>query len=154
MMMINVCTDWVDLWVRDGGYFDGVQDALPRVALHLLYAETSSVQGLSAYQLVRSVESSAAMGSGIRGDFAQQALPALVRLLRQLEMLGEVGIYQYHHLSLDILASRGVLHTSSYLSADWQIHHPDRKSPKFWPPFLFAQCSEHLVLLIIPFFWI
>jgi hypothetical protein len=50
-----VLADWVDLWVCDGGYFDGVQDALSGVALHLLHAAQAGVQGLSAHQLVGSI---------------------------------------------------------------------------------------------------
>jgi hypothetical protein len=137
-----VLADWVDLWVCDGGYFDGVQDALSGVALHLLHAAQAGVQGLSAHQLVGSVEPSAAVGSRVRGDFAQQALPSLVWLLRQLEMLGEIGVHQHHNLPLDVLASRRLLHPPRHLPPHWKVHHPYRKYQSPPQADVYAKCSE------------
>jgi len=83
----------MDLWVGDGGYSDGLQNALSGMAVDLLHAPPAGIQGLSAHQFVRSVEPSAALGAWFRRDFAQQTLSALVWLGRQLEMLGETGVY-------------------------------------------------------------
>ena len=117
----------MDLRVCDGGHSDGFQDALPGVALDLLHAEAPSVQGLSSDQSVGSFEPSVAVGFGVGGDLPQQALPVVVWLWRTLEVLGEAGVYQHHHLSTDFPASGCVLCAPSGLLAHRQIHHPNCK---------------------------
>jgi len=131
------CADRVDLWVRDRGYSDGVQDALSGLALHLLHATPASIQGLRAHQFVRSVEPSAAVGSWFRGNFAQSALPTVVwlwrRQKRRLEMPGKTGVHQHHYLPAHLLALAGILCASCRLFAHWKIYYPHGKNLKPLP---------------------
>jgi hypothetical protein len=68
MRLIWNIADWMDLWVSHRRYSDGIQDALPRVAVNLLHATQACVQGIGTHQSVWSVESSVALGTWIGGN--------------------------------------------------------------------------------------
>ena len=116
--------DRVDLWIGDGGYSDGIQDACEGLEVDILHAKACGVQRVGANQLVGSSEPGAEVGSGIRGDFAQPPLPNLVWIWWKAQVLGEIRLHQHHHLSCHRHPSRHLLYSPGHLSPHRQVHHP------------------------------
>ncbi|KAG2635107.1 hypothetical protein PVAP13_2NG336042 [Panicum virgatum] len=114
----------VDLRVHHGGHPDGVQDALPRVALRLLHAEAGGVQGVGAHQPLRPPQPGAPVGAGVRRDLLQPPQPAAVRLQeRQPQVARALRLHQHHHLPLHLAAAARLLHPPGRLPPHRQVHH-------------------------------
>jgi len=131
VMNCNVCSvgaalnaAGVDLRVDHGGHPDGVQDALPRVALGVLHAEAGGVQGVGADQSIRPSQPGAPVGAGVRRDLLQPPQPTAVRLQeRQPQVAGALRLHQHHHLPFHLAAAARLLYPPRRLPPHRQVHH-------------------------------
>lgn len=101
---------------------------MPWVAIHLLHADKTRIQGISPNQPFRSFAPGSSVGSRFCRDLLQPALPAVVWLRRWTsEMAPEAILHQHHRLPLHLCSSRRILLPACHLLAHRQIHHSHRK---------------------------
>lgn len=133
----------MDLRVNHRGHPDGIQDALSRVEVNLLYAKEACIQGISSNQSVGPSEPGAAVGPRIGGDLLQPPQPPLVRPQGgQAQVAGAVCLRQHHRLSLHGSAPSGLLHAPGHLLTHRKIHNARDKH--FREPLLHRAVPVHL----------